>query len=138
MSTQVVLNAQLIAGPAQVSDTYFPSATKTIPFTLVQVPKQYNVETGAVLTINSAYPIYFPIDAIGSGGQVTQALTLYCRTNTTLLLTLTMINPQTAGTITSVLPLYGALLLEFPNNGYLTGLSVSGSGQFEYWASGIQ
>jgi len=134
---QVVLTATLVAGPAQVSDSYFPSTTKNIPFTLNQVPKQYSVDTGSVVNINSPYPTYTPIDSIGTGGQVTQVLTLWCRTQAPMILQLTIANPN-GGTFTSNIPIYGTLLLEFPNNGYLTALSVTGAGQFEYWASGIQ
>lgn len=134
---QVVLTAQLVAGPAQVSDSYFPSATKTIPFTLNQVPKQYSVDTGSVVNLNSPSPTFTSIDSIGTGGQVTQVQTLWCRVQSPMILQMTLNNPS-GGTYTSYVPIYGTALLEFPANGQLTALSVSGSGQFEYWASGIQ
>ena len=136
-TTQCSLSATLVAGPAQVSDSYFPSATKTIPFQLNNVPKQYNVDAGSVVNVNSAYPTYAPIDSIGSGGQVTQVQTLWCRCNTNLILQLTITNPN-GGSFTSYVPIYGTMLIEFPANAVLTALAVSGSGQFEYWASGLQ
>jgi hypothetical protein len=134
---QAVLSAQLIAGPAQVSDSFFPSATKTTPFGLNQVPKQYQADTSAVLMLNSPSPSFENIDAIGVGGQVTQVLTFYCRSQTPLLLQMTFLNINSGMDIVVLEPLYGVKLSEYPPNAYLKALAVQGSGQFEYWAAGL-
>lgn len=135
---QVVLTAQLVAGPSQVSDSFFPSATKTIPFFLNQVPKQYSVAAGDVLMINTPSPSFQAIQAIGAGAQVSQVLTFYCRTQTPMLLQMTFANPNGGSDIVITEPLNGVKLGEYPSNGYLKALAVQGAGTFEYWAAGIE
>jgi hypothetical protein len=131
---QAQLTAQLVTGPASISDQQFPSGVQTISFGLNPPAKSYAVSTGAVVNVASpSSPV--TIDSIGSGGQVTQGLTFYARVTGSFVMVLTQANPL-GGTVTATIELGGAFLCEFPVNGYLQGVTVQGSGQFEYWCSG--
>jgi hypothetical protein len=136
MTLQAQLAATITSGPASVTDQQFPSGVNTISFGFNPPQKQYAVATGAVVTVNSpSAPV--AIEAIGSGGQVTQGLTLYMRALTPLTLVATITNPA-GGTFTSTIPLGGACILELPSNAPLIGLTVQGAGTLEYWCSGTQ
>jgi hypothetical protein len=136
MGLQAQLNAVLTSGPSSVSDQQFPSGVQTITFGLNPPAKQYAVATGAVVNLNSpSSPV--ALDSIGTGGQVTQAVTFYARVTSPMVMVLTQTNPQ-GGSVTATIELGGAFLCEFPLNGPLTGVTVQGSGPFEYWAAGLQ
>lgn len=137
MALQAQLTAQLVSGPAQISDTQFPGAVVNASFGLQPPNKSYNVAVGGSPVIASPPPTFVAISGIGSSGEVTQATTLYLRTGTNqFLVQLTCSDPLGGGDRVSVIPVVGTMLLEFPSNGYLKGLSVSGSGSLEFWASG--
>lgn len=139
MSLQATLTAQLVTGPSQSSctDNPFPGVANTIPFGLNPANKSYNVEAGGVISVAS--PSSFgPIASVGTGGQVTQGLTLYLRTTTEVQVQLTLATPGGGADTVSIVPLQGVMLLEFPSDGYLKLLAVKGQASIEYWVSGAQ
>jgi hypothetical protein len=136
VSLQAQLTAQLVTGPSSVSDSQFPSGVATISFGLNPSQWQYTVATGAVVNVNSpSSPV--TIDAIGTGGQVTQGVFFYARCASPMVMVLTEANPS-GGTVIATIELNGPFLCQFPSNGYLQGVTIQGSGQFEYWCAGPQ
>jgi hypothetical protein len=126
----------LIGSPAGASDSSFPSGVTNITFGFSPAAKPYNVETGGKPNLNNS--TMTPIAGIGAGGEVTQVTTLYMRTASPMKVQLTLVDPDGGSDLVSTVPINGVHLMEFPSNGYLKGLSVKGSGQFEFWASGNQ
>lgn len=133
---QAQLSATLVAGPASSSDQQFPAGVTTISWGLNPSQKGYQVAAGSVIQVNSpSAPM--TIDAIGSGGTVTQATTYFFRTNTPMTLVGTFTNPL-GGTFTATIPVNGFVSGETPVNAPLVGLTVQGAGAFEFWAAGLQ
>jgi hypothetical protein len=138
MALQAQLSAVLTTGPGSSSDNPFPSGVTSISFGLQPAAKGYSVATGAVVGMTNTSG-FAAIDAIGAGGQVTQALTLLLRSPTTQVkVQMTCLDPEGGADIVSTVPLFGTLLFEFPQNGYLKALAIKGAAQIEYWAAGNQ
>lgn len=137
MPLQAQLSAQLTAGPASSADNPFPSGVTAFAFGLNPATKQYSVETGGVLLVNSP-TIFFPIASVGAAGTVVQVMTLYVRVQSPMMLGLTFADPAGGADIDVVEPLAGIKLAEYPANAYLKALAVKGSGQFEFYALGLQ
>jgi hypothetical protein len=139
MSLAAQLTAALVTGPQQVTDNPFPSGACTINFGLNPPQKQYVVTTGdQVVTVAAPTPnVYQAIDCIGTGGAVTQALTLFLRTQVPMMVQMTFNNPN-GGTTVITEPINGVKLQEYPANGTLIALGVQGAGSIEVWAAGNQ
>jgi hypothetical protein len=137
MTTQASLTAELVAGPASVSDNPFPSGVTTIPFGLNPPAKQYNVDTGKnVATVNSP-SAFVALGGVGALGPVTQGHTLYIRTIQPMTIRETTAVPSSADNVV-VYPLNGVTIREYPADHYLKLIEVEGAGQIEYWAAGNQ
>jgi hypothetical protein len=135
VSLQVQLTAELVAGPAQISNSFFPSGTTTIPFGLQPNPKGYSVDTGPQRPLINSPNAFQTLSGIGSGQSVTQASTFYLRTGgLPFQVRLTYLGDATP----KVMYVSGVLLLEPPQQSPLTLVEVQGGGQIEYWASGLQ
>lgn len=128
-----VAGATLAAGPAMVTDNPFPSGTTSIPFALNPDPKPYNADSGRMTaTINSS-AAYVPLGGLGSsGGEASQAHTVYFRCQTPMLLRETYQNPA-GGTLQALHQVSGLFVKEYPANALLTLLEVQGSGQVEWY-----
>lgn len=138
MSLQAQLSATLTTGPGSSSDNPFPSGVTSISFGLMPAAKNYSVATGAVVSVTNTSG-FTAIDAVGTGGQVTQALTLLLRSpSSQIKVQLTCADPAGGADIVAIVPVLGTMLLEFPTNGYLKALATQGAAQIEYWAAGNQ
>jgi hypothetical protein len=134
VSNAASLAATLIAGPQQVQDTQFPSATVNIPFGLLPTTKAYNVDTGTQTPQVNSPSVFVTLSGIGTGQTVTQALTLYVRCLIPMQIRLTFSGDATP----KVIYLQGVLLLEASVAAPITLLEAMGAGQVEFWASGNQ
>jgi hypothetical protein len=127
-------NATLQAGPASSSaDSPFPSGQATIPLALFPIAKSYSVGTGPQLQNVSSPNAPVALPGIGASGPVTQAHTLYLRTQVPMVVSLTK-NGGSAQTVNVL----GLLLVEFDPNNPLVALAVQGTGQVEFLAVGNQ
>src|SRR4051794_15417528 len=109
MGLQAQLTAQLTTGPSSVGDNAFPSGVMNIAFGLNPPTKQYGVATGSVVMVSS--PSSFqPIDAIGVGGQVLKAQTLYVRSPSAMILQLTFADPGGGADLVVTEPIDGVKL----------------------------
>jgi hypothetical protein len=135
---QLNLSGTVQAGPAQVSDTTFPSGETTIPFVSNPSPKGYNNDTGKNVTTQFASPSSFAtLAAVGPGGPVIQANFLYLRTSTQIAFRLTQLQPASSPT-TAVVTVAGVLIVE-PAPGFeITLVEAQGAGTIEWYACGNQ
>jgi hypothetical protein len=125
-------NATLVAGPLTTStDSPFPSGIGTVPLSLTPQQKPYAVSTGPQLANVNSPSAPVALNGVGSGQAVTQCHTLYLRTASPMVLSLTP-NGGTAQTI----KIYGLVVLEFDPANPVTAVSIQGSGQVEYLCVG--
>ena len=140
---QLALTGQITSGPGASSGGQFPSGVKTISFATVPDPLTYQVESGDTVAVQSPSPDYVTIPAVGTISgvlcAVTQGVALFLNTNTApFKVRLTMADPAGGSDIVSILNVNGPLFLQFPTNGYLKLLEVSGSGTVEFHVWGNQ
>lgn len=132
---QLKIDGTIIAGPAVVTDSVFPSGTKEVPFSSSPNPKPMLVDTGlGVRNVNSS-SAYTTLSGVGADDDVAQGDTLYIRVQNSMLLRLTF--AQSSGPdLVSVLPINGTYVMEFPSDQYLKLLEVKGVGTVEYFVCG--
>jgi len=131
---QVVLTAQLVIGPGQVSDSYFPSGSTTIPIFLNPTPKTYAVDTGPQRPQVNSPSAFVALSGIGSGQTVTQASYFYFRCQTPVQLKITYLGDATQ----YIRYVNGVVMEECDPTHPITSVQIQGSGQVEYWACGLQ
>jgi hypothetical protein len=138
---QVSLSGQLVGGPAASGGTNFPSGVKTITFNLLGDPLGYQVETGDVISVNSA-GAFVTIPGVGTvggfAGPVTQGLVLYISTAAPIKIRKTMADIAGGSDIVSIDEISGPLVQQFPSNGYLKLLEVQGVATVEFHVWGNQ
>jgi hypothetical protein len=143
-ANQIQLNGTLTQLPSSVVGTttsvsplgLIPAFTRQVALVTTPSPKQSAKCGGGNKTNSSAYGTYVTLSGLGATDDVTTADFLYLKTDAPMQVQLTLQNLGGSGTITSVVPVYGMMVLEFPPSGYLTGLSVAGAGDVEYMVSG--
>jgi hypothetical protein len=125
----------LYAGPNDVCEGSggFPAGSTPIPLELLPCSKPYLVSTGASL-INIASPAsLYALPGVGTAGNVTQAHTLYLRTNVPVIVALTFLGGASA----QQLNVNGLLIIEADPAHPITGVSVQAAqAQVEYLAVG--
>lgn len=127
-------NAQLQAGPQTVSDgSAFPAGQATIPLALLPTQKPYVVLGSATLNLQSPLA-YVPLSAVGATGPVTQAHTLYVRSNAPIQLQLTYLGDSTPHTTY----LMGLLVLEADPSHPIVAVAAQGAAFVESLAVGNQ
>jgi hypothetical protein len=131
---QLQFSGQLVAGPAMVSDSFFPSGTSTIQLSTAPSPKQYAVDTGPQRPLVNSPSSFQTLSGIGAGQTVTMASFLYFKSLTPVQLRLTYSGDATP----KVRYTNGNVIEEFDPAHPLTLLEIMGSGQVEYWACGLQ
>lgn len=132
MSEQLQLTggAALQGGPSSVCDGTggFPSAAVNVPLSLLPSCKQYVVSSGPQLAnVNSP-------SAPGalSIGAVTQAHTIYLRTNVPMVFSIT----YTGNATPQLTYVNGMVIIEVDPAHYVTAIAVQGVGQAEYLCVG--
>lgn len=138
MSLQASLVATFQAGPSVATDSQFPSGVTTIPFGLNPPTKPFGSDTGAMRSTVNSPTSFVVLGGVGPTSDVQAATTLIVRTATPMLIRSTFQNPAGGADIVSIEPINGTKLCEYPPNGVLKLLEVQGSGQIEYYASGLQ
>lgn len=136
---QLVLSGSLTAGPAIVTDTTFPGAVSTVSLTSTPEPKPSQVCSGVKARNVNSPNAFIALSGVGPTDDVTQGDTLYFRCRSPMQIRVTFANPLVPmSPLVSVLPVNGTVLLEVPQNQYITLVEVQGVGQVEYLASGQQ
>ncbi len=135
MSTGVVFQGSIVAGPQGSSDCGFPSGVTNIQFGGNTIPA--GVMTGdMVRSVNSAAD-YVDLDGVGSDQAVTQATFFFLRTQSPIFVRVTF-QPTSGGDIVSVIPVQGVVTIQAPPTNYIKGLEAMGVATIEYFASGPQ
>lgn len=141
---QLLLNGTLTVTPSSVVGTVtsasqqgtIPSGTIQVPLAPSPNPKPSAKQARGYKSSASAYGTFVALSGVGAGDNVATADTLWMRSDAPLQVQLTVQTLGGSGTTTIVVPLYGTMLLEFPQGGYLVGIQVAGTGDLEYVASG--
>lgn len=127
----VALSGVVVVGPDLKAGT-FPSAETTVA--LVSKTTDYVVSSPAGLIAVASPSAYVPLPGIGTTGPVTKGSFLYVKSNAPISLRLTNVSGST--TVTSVTPLDGMLIQEFPTGSELVLLEVEGTATVEYLVAG--
>lgn len=135
---QLKLSGSLTGGPAAVMDGSFPATTWLVSLGFAQgCSKEFGAASG-VLTRQVASPgAFIALSGVGSTDAVTQANALYFKCNSPMQLRVTF-HPLSGPDYKSVIPVSGPMVLETPDDQYITGLEVMGAGPIEYLATGLQ
>ena len=139
MANTVKITGQLTLGSQQACDSAFPAGLLQLSFGLVggcPGTKAAPVSTYHTPNLNSP-SAFATLDGVGSGESVTKANTLYFFSKTPVQLRLTT-DDGLGGSVVATVPVYGLVLLEFPDTMFLKLLEAKGTGQLEYVASGNQ
>jgi hypothetical protein len=113
-----------------------PGGTDQVPLALSPNPKPSAKRANGNKFSSSTYGTYVAVTGIGASDNVTTCDTLLVVSDAPIALQLTLQNLGGSGTITSIVPIQGMQLFQFPPGGYLVGLAAAGSGNLEYLASG--
>jgi hypothetical protein len=120
-------------------DSSYGNGVSNIGLSLFPCPKSSQVDTGVNRRMVNSPTAFIPLSGVGPSDNVTQGDTLYVRSVSPVLIQVTFYNPNLPMTPwVSVIPLQGMLLIEPPQNSYVMGLAVQGTGQIEYLVSGQQ
>lgn len=117
------------------SSTLTPQATFKTPLKLNSTNKSFVSATG-VLVRQVSSSAGFVVLSVGTGSDVPRANFFYIRGRGNFQLRLTQ-DDGAGGTTVATLQCNGLFVAEFPETLALTQAEVSGSGAFEYLASGI-
>lgn len=132
---QVTLSGQLVASPASVSDSGFPSGVTSVAFNLFPAKKPINVDTGVMRPIVNSPASFVTLPGVGAGGPVTQGTTLYLRSSTPMQIRTTTAVPSAADVV-AIETISGLKIVEYDAAHYLKLLEIQGSGPIEYYVSG--
>lgn len=134
MGNVVNVSGTLTAGPAQTSDTSFPTGVTSVPFAVVQ--RAAPVQTGAQVRLVNSAGAYVPLDGVGTGETVTKANLLYLNTkDSAMWVRLTFANSP-GSDVVSELPVKGPAAITVDETHYLKLVEAKGTGTIEYYASG--
>lgn len=136
MSGQVTLSGQVVAAPASVTDSPFPSGSTTIPIGLNPPTKGYNVDSGRNTMLVNSPSDFQSLGGLGEDGPVTKAHTVYFRSVQPFVVQETTVNPAGGEPLVVAMPVNGLHVREFPAGSELTLFEVKGSGQIEYYFAG--
>jgi hypothetical protein len=135
MGLQVQIAGTLVAGPAQSTDTTFPSTVTNEPFNLNPANKSYNVTTGMNVVSANSPSSFETLPGIGGAvGPVTQAKVLYLRTVVPMQFRITYTGDATP----KVRYVNGISIEEVDLSHTITLVEVQGAGVVSYWACGDQ
>lgn len=135
---QLKLSGLLTGGPPAVMDGSFPASTWLVSLGFAQgCAKEFGAASGVLTRSVASANAFIPLSGIGADDAVTQVNALYLKCNTSMQIRVTF-HPLTGPDYTSVIPLNGVLLIETPDDQYITGLEVMGVGPIEYLATGLQ
>lgn len=135
MGGQVTLSGQLQIGPKCCGPDDRSNSFINLMLNGGCCAKSYNVATGILqLDINST-GAYIALPGVGAAPGVTHGDTIYFFTKTALLLRLTT-DDGAGGSVLSVLPVNGLLILEFNATRFLKLVEVQGAASIEYFVSG--
>lgn len=128
------LTGALTAGPSSGGET-FPGTSMQVPLAFAEGSKTLGAATGILTKTISSPAAYVALTGVGALNTVTQGSFLYFKGRGTFLLRLTT-DDGVGGTVVSVVPVQGMLMVEFPTTRPLELLEVQGSGLIEYFVSG--
>ena len=121
MAIQAKLDGSFTASPPVASDSAFPAGTVSTPLSLSPSPKTFTAHSGLRVVQGTGAP-----QALALG--VVSATFLYLRT-------------VSGGTVrfnggAENIPISGTFIMEFPDGTPLTALSITATGDIEYYAGG--
>jgi hypothetical protein len=127
--------ATLMAGPSTSNDgSVFPSGNTIIPLDLIPVQKPYVVSTGRQLPTVQSSGGFTALSGVGAGQSVTQAHTVYVRTQSPFMFRVTYLGDA----VPKVRYTSGLWIEEVDPTHPVTLLEVQGTGQVEYLCVGNQ
>lgn len=130
---QVRIDGALKAGPTTIGQDRSTIVT-SLALKGGQASKSYQVATGILeVTINNV--AYQALPGVGAAPAVTHADTLYFFSDAPILVRLTT-DDGAGGSVLSVLPVDGFVMLEFQAQKFLKLVEVQGASSIEYFASG--
>lgn len=138
---QLTISGTILGGPAQVGGAGFPGALFTTVLGTAPSPKPFSVATGIVSRrVSQASPGFAALQGVGPTDTVTAGDFLYLRSDSGVVLRVSNRDPlNPAGpALTTLIPVQGLAILEFPPSSPLVLLEVQGSAQLEYFVSGPQ
>jgi len=125
----------LAAGAQGGSCDAFPASSIQIPLAFIEGARPYDAASG-ILVQNVASPAAFiPLVGVGPTGPVTQATSLYLKSDGPCVLRLTN-DDGGGGTVVQTIPIHGLILVEFPVTQPLELLEIQGEVRIEYFVSG--
>jgi hypothetical protein len=138
---QIIVNGSITVGPQGATSTYggvipVPAETRQIYESTSPSPKPSAKQGGGSRFNQSALGTFIPITGLGTNDNVTTCDFLYIKTDAPAQLQLTMQNLQGGSSVVSVVNIVGEQKYEFPPSGYLTGLAIAGSCNYEAFISG--
>lgn len=144
MSSQLQINGSLIQSPPSVVGTtvsaypsgVVPSSVSQEPIALTPSPKQSPVCTGLRHKYLNSPGSMQVLTGLGTNDDVTNADTLYLKSDAPILVQLTNANPAGGSPLVSIIPVFGTILMEFPTPGLLQGISAQGSANLSMLVSG--
>lgn len=130
----LVLSGSLQGGPSSASGS-FPSSTLSEQLSLLVGPKGYTNASGILARTIASPNAFVTLPAVGASGDVTEADTLYFKSNGVCVLELTL-DDGSGGNTVLPLDVHGLVIQEFPADKPLKALRVKGSCQIVYFVSG--
>ena len=131
----VALQGSLLVGPPGCGGT-FPTASVAEQLGLYSSPKSYNAATGVLQRTVNSPSAFVPLNALGAAGDVVQCDFLYLKSDGPLILRMVQDDGSGVTTLTYDQPIQGLVLLEFPSDKPLLGISVKGTARIAYLLSG--
>lgn len=114
-----------------------PTTAQTVPFQLSPDPKPWNVQDGVNFRSINSSSSFVTLSGVGATDTVTNATFLYLRTNFSATVQLTMNKLGGGSPLVEQIQVNGLLQIEFPQGGELTLLQIEGSGNVEWFVSGL-
>lgn len=130
----VTLQGSLQAGPAKSSDSAFPSGLVNASFTLKPSTKSAPVSVYDVRNLSSP-SAFVQLRGVGTSETVTQANTLYLRTDAAMTVRLTY-DDGAGGSVVATFPVEGLFIVEASLSKFIKLVEAQGVGVVEYFASG--
>ncbi len=132
------LSGSLDAGPPPVTTESFPASSFSVPLAFLETSKAFNVASGVLSRrLSTLSPSYAVLDGLGTSSAVTKATFLYLKSSSSVVLRLTT-DDGSGGSVMTLLPVLGLVLLEFNSLLFLKQLEAQGSAQLEYFVSGLE
>ena len=136
MADTINLSGAINVGPADVSDTTFPTGVNVVSLALRSGErKNAAVNDKGARSLTAA--VFTDLRCVGPGEAVTKGTFLYVRSSTAMQIRMTT-DDGTGGNVVAIVPIYGPMVIEFDETKFLKLLEGLGTGVIEYLVSGAE